>query len=267
MRRPDDLHDFASPPLNEVAVGIQFAPVPAYSSVDSRAVWDLFREDFPIVQEHPLLSPEFETFGGTNAPPSFQFQVGRPPVGSRLWFVSQNQSHLIQFQRDRFIANWRKTADHDSYPRFEMIADGFERNLSILSEHFLAVFDYKFDINQAEISYVNLIPVEEFGEAGKWLNLLNSGSLDMEAVNSNFTQIIRDQEGRPCARFRHEIQSVLSVVGRHRAIQLSLTVKGKPATNDIPSALEFIQDGREKIVKRFQDISTSEAHAIWGRVS
>lgn len=138
MRRPDTLPDFSKPPLAEVVLGIQFSPVPAYSSVDARQVWELFKEAFPVVEERPLLAPQFETFGGANRPSSLGFHVGPPPVGSRLWFLSQDANHLIQFQSDRFLTNWRNGPNLQPYPRFEVIADSFERNLQILADHFMA---------------------------------------------------------------------------------------------------------------------------------
>lgn len=265
MKRPDDLPDFANPPLDEVVLGIQFAPVPKYSSVGSREVWSLFKDAFPIVEEHPLLSPQFETFGGANPAHDLPFFLGQPPVGTRLWFVSQDLNHLIQFQPDRFITNWRKTANLQPYPRFEAISDSFEKNLVLLSEHFRAVFNYQIEINQAEVTYVNLIPVSEFAEAGKWFSVCNSASADVEAISTNFVQAVTHSDGKPYARFITEIQSVFSLPARKRAFKMSLAFKGKPAASDIPSAIEFIRDGRERIVKRFRDITTDEAHESWGR--
>jgi len=267
MRRPDNLPDFSKPPLAEVVLGVQFSPVPGYSSVDARQVWELFKESFPVVEERPLLAPQFETFGGANRLSSLGFHVGPPPVGSRLWFLSQDANHLIQFQSDRFLTNWRKGPNLQPYPRFEVIADSFERNLQILADHFMAAFKYQIDINQAEVSYVNLIQVQEFAEAGKWFNLCDSGFIDIEALNTNFVQVVKDREGKPYARFYNEIQSVFSVEGKRKAFQLSLTFKGKPATSGIPSAVAFVRDGRERIVNRFRDITTAEAQEIWGRLS
>ena len=265
MQRPHDLPDFLSPPLDEVVLGVQFTPVPKYSSVGSREVWDLFRDAFPIVEEHPLLSPQFEIFGGANPLPDLPLFLGQPPVGTRLWFLSQDLNHLIQFQPDRFITNWRKTANLQPYPRFEAIADSFEKNLLLLAEHFKAVFNYQLEINQAEVTYVNLIPVGEFAEAGRWFGVCNSGSVDVEAISTNFVQVVRDEDRKPYARFVTEIQSVFLLPARKKAFKMSLAFKGKPAARDIPSAIKFLRDGRERIVKHFRDITTTEAHEFWGR--
>lgn len=265
MNRPEHLPDFADPPLDEVVLGVQFAPVPDYASVYAWKVWELFKAEFPKVQELPLLETQFETFGGTNVQPSFQFHVGAPPVGSRLWFVSDDDNHLLQFQPDRFLTNWRKHPNPQPYPRFEGIAEAFVHNFETLAEHFASDFAYQIDINQAEVGYINIIPVEDFSQAGDWFSLWDGEHLNVEALTTSFNEVIRDAAGKPFARLKHEIQSVITVEGKRKAFKLSLTYKGKPAGNDISSAMEFLTAGREAIVVRFDHITTSKAHQIWGK--
>lgn len=197
MLRPEHLPDFANPPLDEVVLGVHFAPVQSYASVDARDVWALFKVEFPNVQEQVLLQPQFETFGGANLQPSFQFQVGAPPVGSRLWFVSAEENHLLQFQSDRFLTNWRKSPNPQPYPRFEVIAEAFERNLSTLTSHFESYFDYELDINQAEVAYINIIPVGDFSDAEKWFSVWNGGISNIEGINTSFNEVIKDRQGKP----------------------------------------------------------------------
>jgi len=135
----------------------------------------------------------------------------------------------------------------------------------VLAEHFKAVFGYQIEINQAEISYVNLIPVGEFAEEERWFTVCNSGSVDVETLNTNFVQVVRDRDRKPYARFVTEIQSVFTLPSRKKALKMSLLFKGKPAASDVPSAIAFLRDGRKRIVKHFCGITTVEAHEFWGR--
>ena len=128
--RPADLPEFRAPPLSEFVVGVQFAPIPGYSSIDARAIWELFRSEFPIVQEQTPLPPQFETFGGGQSS-GFQIQFGTVAGPMRLWFVGEQNNHLLQFQPDRFLLNWRRS-DQGSYPRYEVIADRFQELLCAL---------------------------------------------------------------------------------------------------------------------------------------
>lgn len=266
MTRPDHLPDFTDPPLDEVVIGVQFAPVPAYNSVHSMNIRELFQPEFPKTAEQPMIETQFETFGGSNIDAGPRIHVGAPPVGSRLWFMSKDENHLLQFQSDRLIANWRRHPNPQPYPRFEGISKAFARNLQRLVDHFSREFAYQTDINQAEVSYINIIPVNDFADAGDWLNLWNGQQLNVEGLNISFSEVINNEENRPFARLRHEIQSVYTVDGKKRALRLSLTYKGKPRGNDIASAMEFLASGRNAIVTRFGKITTKSAHEKWGIV-
>lgn len=266
MQRQKSLPNFANPPLDEVVLGVQFSPISNYSSVHSQGVWELFRRKFPKVQEHQRINPQFETFGGANHAPNFQFHVGGPPqVGNRIWFMSKDESHLIQFQQDRFLTNWRRRPTLIPYPRFESIADSFEHNLQVLISHCASEFLYTPEINQAEITYINIIPVNDFSDADSWFGSLNCGTLNFETLNINFSEVIKNCDGNPYARLLCVIQSVFTGDGKHKAFSLSLTFKGKPSGNNIESAMAFIQTGRQHIVTKFAEITASKAHKIWGK--
>lgn len=162
MTRPEQLPDYTEPPLDEVALGVQFVPVPNYTSVFAWKVWELFKAEYPNVQELPALNTQFETFGGLNLQPGFQFHLGSPPIKSRLWFISPDENHLLQYQPDMFLLNWRKHPSSQPYPHFEGIISDFERNLQILRAYFDSDFSHQININQAEITYINTIPISYF---------------------------------------------------------------------------------------------------------
>ena len=71
----NNLADFKAPPLNEVVMGIQFQPVPGYQQIRALEVWQLFREQFPVVQEQLPLNPQFETFGLPSPAQMLQFPL------------------------------------------------------------------------------------------------------------------------------------------------------------------------------------------------
>lgn len=267
MRRPQHLPDYTKPPLDEVVLGVQFNQIPGYSSVFANEVWSLFQPSHPMVSEQPMLPPNFETFGGGNPQPSMQLQMGPAPVGSRLWLATSDGNDLIQFQADRFISNWRKQPKPQDYPRFEGIVDAFEGNLISLRDYCSKRFNAPLAINQAEISYINIIPVGEFSEVGKWLRLWGDNDFLMENLNINFDEIATTSEGKPYARLKHHIRSVFTPDGSQKAFRLSLTFIGKPTGNSIEDALSFICQGRERIVSRFGIITTDEAQNSWGKVS
>ena len=63
VARPVDLPDYTAPPLNEVAISVQFDTLTSYTAVVTGPLWELFRSEFPNVQKQVPLQPTFETFG------------------------------------------------------------------------------------------------------------------------------------------------------------------------------------------------------------
>ena len=261
--RPEHLPDFGSPPLDEVVVGVQFASPKHYSSVHAKDVWGLFKETYPKIQEHPPLEPSFETFGGSSAQPSLKFKFGPAPLHSRLWFISEQENHLIQFQNDRFLLNWRKRSKDQDYPRFESIAESFNNHLDLLQGYFQASLGSQLDINQAEVSYINTVPLDNYSRAREWFCFFGLRGIELEGANVNFTEIINDSEGKPYARLTYELQTVITIDGKVKAFRFALTFRGKPAGNNISDAMNFVFAGREKIVTRFKELTTEQAHKSW----
>ena len=109
--RPADLPDFNSPPVTEVVLGVQFNSLEHFLSPHLGMIWDAFKDDFPVVEEHPYIPPMFETFS-TSAPfvvPNVNFQLVARPEMSRVNFINRDRRQVLQVQRDRFIHNWQKT--------------------------------------------------------------------------------------------------------------------------------------------------------------
>lgn len=267
MDRPKDLPDFTMPPLDEVVVGVQFSPISGYTSAQVKDIWELYRAEFPNIQEHPLLDPSFETFGGSNPlQQGMEFRFGPPPLRSRLWFISEEQNHLIQFQEDRFLLNWRKGSNGSDYPRFEGISRNFESNLNSLQNFYQQNFGKSLDINQAEVSYINFIPVEDYSQASDWFDFIGLKNINIENLNISFSEVIKGENKKPFARIIHEIQSVVTTDGKIKAFKLSLIFRGQPHGNEIPNAIDFIHIGREKIVSRFAELTSKQAHTKWGLI-
>lgn len=264
------LPSFRNPPLDEVVLGVQFEAPSNYTSVDAASVWEIFKDDFPTVVEMPRLEPQFETFGGAVAGAGFQLNFGPGSPKSRLWFVSKDQTHLVQFQDDRFLINWRKRPNgvdsSQPYPRFEPIVSSFKAYLERLSEFYLSHFGINLAVNQAEVSYINLIKHDVLPVGMQVFSFLDLSAFKLEGVNSFFTEAVNDGLGRPIARLSHDLQSMFTRDGGSGAYGLSLTYRGRPSGPTVDSAVEFLEAGRKMIVFRFCDLTTSQAQEAWGRM-
>lgn len=264
-RRPDHLPDFKHPPLNEVVIGVQYAPPTKYQQIFAKEVWELFRNEYPEVLEQAPIPPVFETFGLPTSAGKLSFVTGASH--DRFWFLRPKGNELIQFQNDHFLHNWRKAGDDNAvYPRFEYMIDKFKDELTHLQRYMNLLAPQTLIINQCEVSYVNHILDNETEQliASKWLRFLTFGDNDPNDIRVVFREIIRNEEGKPQGRLICEAVSALNE-SEQPIIAFTLTVRGAPVQPNIESALDFILKGRERIVSRFAELTTDFAHTKWER--
>lgn len=260
------LPDFEFPPVDEVVLGIQFEAPPTYTSVHAGQIWDLYREQYPKVMEVPRLDPQFELFGG-NAASGIQFNFAPPPLRARLWFISEDDNHLLQVQEDRIFINWRKRPNgvtEQPYPRYEQIADAFQVAVVLLDRFFKETFGSDLRITQAEAAYINSVPEETSADVGKIFAFLQPNGLNLEGYATNLVEVLHDEDGKPIARAFYELQSFMGHDGNKFA-RFNLTVRGKPAGAKIQDSFKFLSFARQNIVSRFCELTTPEAHEKWGR--
>lgn len=270
MKRPAHLPDFKSPPLNEVVLGIQFSPVPGYKQIFAAEVWQLYRADFPTVQEQPPLPPTFETFGPAGDKAGLQFSIPFLPMHTRFWFLSMKGEELIQFQVDRLLHNWRKVGDQTNpYPRFEAMIERFEQEAAKLDRYFRDSFRQGISVNQCEVSYINHVNNESIPDKRRlenWLTFLGFKGQEPEDFATAFKFVIRGDGDSPKARLSCDAASAVTSGGQ-RVVSLTFTYRGNPGGNSVESAIDFLKSGREQIVTRFAELTTEFAHKQWERVA
>lgn len=273
MNRPDDLPDFANPPLREVSLGIQFSNLGAFRTIHSGAIWEAFRSSYPNVEEQPPLEPKFEVFGRQAGPnmPSIRFYdaISTPP---RYWFLSEDRRNLLQFQSDRFHLNWRKFEDSTEYPRYESLKQQFIDSFSKLNSAIRDLSLGAIDVSQCEISYINQIygPSKSHGvhtTPGRIFCIFDDkklfDALKPEQVNMSWSSLLL-REAMPVGRLHGHVAPQIDQAGA-QTFRLTLTVRGLPASPTLDGSLDFFDWGREIIVKAFTNITTKEMHQTWER--
>ncbi len=268
MSRPEKLPDFSKPPLNEVVLGVQFSTPRGYQQIRAYEVWQLYRDQFPSVEEQPPLAPAFETFGLPNGP-QFSLNLTTGAQHDRFWFLSPNKDEILQFQDDRFLHNWRKVGDmSNEYPRFEKMVVRFEEELRALDKYVATLASQTLNITQCEISYINHIyldgPERSLNVSDVFRFAQFSGEKP-EDLTSTFRRTISDAKGQPIGRLYSEVQTGVSNLNGQRIFIFTLTARGAPSEPTISSALEFLKLGREMVVNTFADLTTDLAHGVWGR--
>jgi uncharacterized protein (TIGR04255 family) len=143
---------FNKPPLEEVIVGAYFAqPILALRSEQVGLFWSEIRKELPVIQQQIELSPPF----GPTQP------YGLPGPGElypmpRFWLVSEDESIVVQIQKNAFLLNWRKRSDE--YPRFGKVKSEFDRYYSAFAVFVSQELRTEMPLIQAtELTYSNLV--------------------------------------------------------------------------------------------------------------
>jgi len=267
VTRPKHLPDFKDPPLHEVVLGVQFRTPANYQQIYAGKVWELYRSEYPNVEEYPALSPNFETFGST-LPSAPELELVTKASHDRFWFLSESGYELIQFQSDRLIHNWRKMGvPENQYPRFEVMIEKFEREMRALEGFMASLHPQELQINQCEATYINVFPLGEIPDSrpASWFRGFDLPSGGPENFKYSYTRNIIGSDGKPSGRLYIEAQSAL----RNRSepvVQLQISARGAPDKQTILGALEYLRVGRELIVSEFAEITSERAQAQWERL-
>jgi uncharacterized protein (TIGR04255 family) len=269
LNRPDYLPDFKNSPLNEVVIGIQFSQPKGYQQIFAGEVWELFRENYPKVEEQIPLPPSFEVFGLPSQGSLINFPnfVSGSSLHNRYWFLTSKGEELIQFQQNRFLHNWRKVGDQSNeYPRFELMIERFEGELNKFQNYVNGLETQELLINQCEISYINHITDDDgITDLSDWLNFISDERMKLDDFNLRLSEVLKDDAQKPVGRLVCEAS--LGITSETKLmIILIFTVRGAPDNNTINSALEFIKKGRDLIVNKFSELTTEMAHKKWGRI-
>jgi hypothetical protein len=89
------------PPIHEVVCGCRFASIEKLTALHLGVYWASCRDRYPKHEIHPPLDTPIGAF---------------KMVTPRAWFVSEDDSLIVQIQHDRLYVNWR--ARGGKYPRF-----------------------------------------------------------------------------------------------------------------------------------------------------
>lgn len=142
---------FDKPPLEEVIVGAYFAqPIPLRSE-HVGLFWSEVRKELPVIQQQAELSPPF----GPTQPFGFTGPGELYPM-PRFFLVSEDESILVQIQKNAFLLNWRKR--NAEYPRFDTVKKRFDVYYAALVDFVSRELRTEMPLIQStELTYSNLV--------------------------------------------------------------------------------------------------------------
>jgi uncharacterized protein (TIGR04255 family) len=266
--RPSHLPDYQNPPIDEVVVGVQFPPIPNFQDVHAGLYWQNVRNDYPRTETQPRLEGPIET----DELPQANTAVISIPFGmtqARTWLISETDDYLIQMQNTRFIQNWRRR--RDPYPHFEAILNLFEDHYTQFRELLSTEKLQEPIVQQVEVSYINWItdlPISKFLKPGTSAEIhINGRPQDPEDQSwgaryrlSTSTDIVERLHVVSQAAVRPIPEMVTGVI--FQLVYRAARAEGL-STEEV---LRLMSSGRDIIVNTFDELTTTDAHAVWGKL-
>lgn len=256
--------DFATPPVVEVVCGAAFTTLRALRIPHFGVFWNKFREQFPRVQEAPPL-----------APPSageIEIEISQIPPLPRVWFLNEDESALIQIQKDRFTYNWKRQKTADVYPSYKTIYPQFVSWISkfgnFLTENSLGDLQFR----QFELTYVNHIPMASLdGFVTRATDTLVDHKRDPRADRflpepTNFSWNTEYALPNDTGRFYIAAQSARTITNGQPLIRLDISVRGIGQNASISGMKSWFDVAHEWIIHGFVDVTDKRVQReVWGR--
>lgn len=263
------LPDYENPPVVEVAMGVQFAPLEGLSVAHIGLYWRTIRDVFLRCEEQPPIPPVVENLAAPEVGSRMMFQVGGKPDMPRVWFLNQSGEQMVQIQRDRFVHNWRKMPSGEAYPRYPAVKKHFEKYWAGFCKFLQSEGLPHPQVDQLELAYVNhikqgegwqsLADIQNLFTTFKWRT--RSDFLPPpENVRWSMKFLLPDDMGR----LHVDAMPVRIQEDKSLVMSLSLTVRGKPADAVADTGTRAWFDlAREWIVKGFADLADKETDLLW----
>lgn len=277
MSRWPQLWEYDSPPVVETVISAGIRPLAGLSTVRLVDFWRRhLQEDFPVDQEQPRHEPAVERFSESGAMQGGEFRIGVGALPSRFWFSSEDGEHLVQLQSDWLAFNWRKRPDSD-YNRFPHGLEKFRQCWGLLARYAEDEDIGTLDARQCEVTYVNhVLPVE-----GVWATHADLHKVCVLANASRESgRLPKGEFGSLAASYRIPAPNGEHPIGRLHVswepsftteepnrplFVLTLTARGRPAGEGYAGVEGFFHIAHEWIVGSFDELTTDELHARWGR--
>src|SRR5579875_1110491 len=230
------LPEFERPPVDELVMGIQFAPLPNFHAAHFGLFWTRIREEYPHTEDRAPLGPVIES--SEIKPPSSVVEFTAQPLLPRCWFLNEDKTQLILVQRDRFLRNWRQVKGNEPYPRFSRLAHDFQRAWNEFLTFAGAQGLGPIKVNQCELVYINYIEKgagwSELGELHGVFPLLRpreQGRFLPPAETLSWQARYRLPEGR--GRLYVEMNPIFRGRDMKLVLSFALTARGTPV-NESP---------------------------------
>jgi uncharacterized protein (TIGR04255 family) len=214
----EQLPKFEHPPLNEMLFCIYFDNLASLHAPMLGKLRELLGEKYTGLDTAPQIPP----LALEPLPEPIIRLMNDPVQFPRTWFFTEDQTTLVQVQRDRIVLNWRQISEIDQYPSYDIVSEEFKRVFELFEQFVLDTAKTKLVIQALELTYINILflgkEFKSYSDVGSVITLFNPSfqcfgstqhlSADIRFAlpdGSNLSTILqsaqRVQDGKPILRF------------------------------------------------------------------
>ncbi len=272
MESPHESLYFARPPVDEVVLSVLIRPLDKLLAPHLGEIWKEFKRDgFVNITEHPPVVPAVEKFPNPTKKPEWRINVPDLP---RIWFIHEDDSQIIQVQRDRFTFNWRKMESDQQYPGFTAILESFETFYNRYCEIITSLEVGPAVPSQYELTYIDQIfqgaGWDTLDSIGKIFNLFVDSQQSDSFWSGAESMILRtsfpvaDLNGR----LHLTIGNRVKVPEKRNTLQIEFTLRGFPETEEYNAMIKWFKSAHGLICQKFISTFTEDIQTqVWERKS
>jgi uncharacterized protein (TIGR04255 family) len=270
---PAGLPSFRNPPLEEVALAVQFQPG-AIDYLHVARLAESLRERFPRREEQPGRPPMREDFEPPVLRPPFEIEVIQGAPTPRFWLLSEEGSRLLQLQADLIAYNWRRAPEgvpvEESYPRYSTLRREFEEHFAQL-QAITAEDNRTLSANWCEVTYINHIgpakrggPRLQLSELLRGVKTPSQGRFLPAAEDGQFNiRFIIPGEDTPRGRLTVATGTAVRRIDFQELWVMTLTARVKARDETPDGAMEALDLGHEWVVRAFYELTSDRMHKHW----
>lgn len=267
---------FARPPLEEVALAIQFQPQ-AVDVLTAAQFSQLIVGDFPRQEEQPARPPISEEFS-VGPQPLIRFEIIPAQAMPRFWFLSASGTRLIQLQSDLIAYNWQRSpggvTTDETYPRYAALRKEFEAQIAALEQTAQGRGKEPLKPNWCEVTYINHVAPVPGKDHRPHLNELLQDVAVPSAhgflpppgdVGLNLRFVIPGPDG-PAGRLTVALTTAIRTSDGVPIWVMTLTARVLDKEKEtMDAALKSLDIGHDWVVNGFAELTSDRMHAIWER--
>jgi uncharacterized protein (TIGR04255 family) len=251
---------FRFPPINELVIGVYFnAPLLGLRAEHIGVFWHRIRERFPKVSQRGPIVPQGEAVQAALA--TAPEEVYPLP---RFWLSSADETMLVQLQRNAFLLNWRKR--DQVYPRYEAVKQEFDRVYAIFAEFVRETVRQEFEIEAAELTYINLAGEYWSGVTGIADVIPTFRTIDIGIEGAELTSTTQSTVWKVAKdlMLTAKVQTGTLTADKRPALVFELNAKGRLGAATKAEAEEWFRRAHETTGKAFRGMTSPDIQArVW----